>query len=76
MAYEYMLVISLYRVIGGIRMMTLHLGSVNGGSDMVGRTWDHVHDMMVMVRCPGDLGGGTVAQKTVSMFPDLNIIAL
>ena len=34
-AYEYMLVISLYRVIGRMRMMTLHLGVVNGRSGML-----------------------------------------
>ena len=52
-----MLAISLYRVSGRIRMMTLHLEVVNGGYDMVGRTWDHVCDMMAMIRCPSDLGG-------------------
>ena len=48
--YEYMFAISLYRVIGRIRMMTLHLGVVNGGSDMVERAWGHVPDMMAMLR--------------------------
>ena len=51
-----MLVILLYRVIGSIRVMTLHLGVVNGGSVMVDRAWGHVHDMTVRIRCPGDLG--------------------
>ena len=49
-AYGYMLAISLYRVIGRIRMMTLHLGVVNGGIDMIDRAWGHVPDMMAMLR--------------------------
>ena len=35
--YGYMLAILLYKVIGKIRLMTLHLGVVNGGSDTVDR---------------------------------------
>ena len=40
MTYGNMVVISLYRVIGRIGMMTLDLEMVNEGSDMGGRTWD------------------------------------
>ena len=35
--YVYMLVISLYRVIGRIEMMSLHLGVLNGEIGMTGR---------------------------------------
>ena len=35
--YEYMLAISLYRVIWRVRVMTLHLVVVNGEVDMVNR---------------------------------------
>ena len=57
MTYGNMVVISLYRVIGRIGMMTLDLEMVNEGSDMAGRTWGHFHDVSVMIRCPHDLGG-------------------
>ena len=40
MIYGNIFVISLYRVIGRIWMMTLNLGMVNKGSDMGRRTWD------------------------------------
>ena len=76
MTYGNMIAISLYRVIGRIGMRTLHLGMMNEGSDMGGRTWDRVRDVSAKIRCPCGPGVGTVAQKTVSMFPDLNIIAL
>ena len=49
-------------------MMTLHLGVVNGGTDMVNRAWGHVHDMMVRMRCPGDLGGDICAWLCVYVF--------
>ena len=42
MTYGDIFAILLYRVIGRIGMMTLHLGMTNKGSDMGGRTWDHV----------------------------------
>ena len=38
MTYEKVVAISLYRVIGRIEMMTLHLEIVDEGSDMGGRT--------------------------------------
>ena len=40
MTYGDIFTISLYRVIGRIRMMTLHLGVMNEESDTGGRTWD------------------------------------
>ena len=43
-------------------MMTLHLGMMNEGSDMGGRTWDHLHGMLAKIRCPHDLGVGICAQ--------------
>ena len=49
-------------------MMTLHLGMVNEGSDMGGRTWDHVHDMLVQIRCPHDLGVGICPRLCVYAF--------
>ena len=58
MTYEDMFVISLYRVIGRMGMMTLHLGMTNEGSDMGGRTWDCVHDVSAKIRCPHDPGVG------------------
>ena len=60
--------ISLYRVIGRIRMRTLHLGMMNKGSDMGGRTWDRVHDVLVKIRCPRDLGVGICAWLCVYAF--------
>ena len=56
MTYGDIFVISLYRVIGRIRMMTLHLGVLNEESDMGGRTWDHVCDVSAKIRCPRDSG--------------------
>ena len=45
-------------MVGRIEMMTLHLGMVNKGSDMGGRTWDCVCDVSVKIRCPCDPGVG------------------
>ena len=58
MTYGDIFAISLYRVMGRIGMMTLHLGMTNKGSDMGGRTWDSVRDMSVKIRCPRDPGAG------------------
>ena len=68
MACEYMLVILLYRVIGRIRMMTLHLGVVNGEIDTVDRAWDYFCDMLIMIRCPGDLGVGICTWLCIYAF--------
>ena len=48
--------------IGRIRMMTLHIGVMNEGSDMGGRTWGHVRDVSAKIRCPRGLGEGICAQ--------------
>ena len=73
-ACEYMLVISLYRVIGRVRMMTLHLGVTNGRSGTTSRTWDHLHDMLAKISCPGDLGGGISAQLCIYVFGSVWIV--
>ena len=65
MTYENIFAISLYRVIGRIKMMTLHLGMTNKGSDMGGRTWDRIHNVSVKIRCPRDLGVGICTQLCV-----------
>ena len=56
MTYGDIFAISLYRVIGRIRIMTLHLGVLNEESDMSGRTWDRVHGVSAKIRCPRDSG--------------------
>ena len=61
MTYGEIFAISLYRVIGRIRVMTLHLGVLNGESDMKGRTWDRVCGVSAKIRCPRDLGVGICA---------------
>ena len=68
MTYGEIFAILLYRVIGRIRMMTLHLGVLNEESDMRGRTWDHVHGVSVKIRCPRGLGVGICAQLCVYVF--------
>ena len=57
--YGYMLTMLLYKVIGRIRVMALHLEVVNGGSDMIDRACDHVHGAMAKIRYPGSMGGDT-----------------
>ena len=61
--YVSMLVISLYRVIGRIGMMTLHLGVLNGDIGMTGRAWDHFCDVSAMINCSGGLGRGITPQS-------------
>ena len=68
MTYGNMVTISLYRVIGRIGMMTLHLEIANEGSDMGGRTWDHFCDVSVMISYPHDSGGGICAWLCVYAF--------
>ena len=67
-ACVYMQVILLYRVIGRIKMMTLHLGVVNEGSDMVDRAWDCLCDMTARISCPGDSGGGICTWLYIYVF--------
>ena len=71
--YEYMLAISLYRVIWRVRVMTLHLGVVNGGTGMGHRTWDCFHDVSVMISCPGDSGVGICTWLCVYAFGSVQI---
>ena len=54
--------ILLYRVIGRIRVMTLHLGVLNEEYDTRGRTWDGVHGVSGKIRCPHDLEVGICAR--------------
>ena len=70
----YMLMISLYRVIWRVRVMTLHLGVVNGEVDMVDRAWDHFCDVSVMISCPGDLGVGICAWLCIYAFRCVQIV--
>ena len=74
MACEYMLMISLYRVIGRIRRMASHLGVINGRSDTIDRTQDCLCDMSVKVSCPGDLGGGICAWLCIYAFGDVWVV--
>ena len=69
-----MLTISLYRVIGGIRMMTLHLGIVNRRSDTIDRVCDRLHDMTVRTSCPGDSGGGICTWLYIYVFGFVRIV--
>ena len=74
MTYENIFAISLYRVIGRIKMMTLHLEMTNKGSDMSGRTWDHVCDVSAKIRCPRDPGVGICAWLCVYVFGIVRIV--
>ena len=55
-------------------MMTLHLGMANAGSDMGGRTWDHVRVMSAQIRCPHDSGVGICAWLCVYAFGIIHIV--
>ena len=63
-----MLAISLYRMIGRIRMVVLHLGVLNGECVTRGRTWDRVRGVSAKIRCPRDSGVGICAQLCVYAF--------
>ena len=68
MTYGEIFAILLYRVIGRIRMMTLHLGVLNEESDMRGRTWDRVRGVSVKIRCPRGPEVGICARLCVYAF--------
>ena len=72
--YGEILAISLYRVIGRIRMVVLHLGVLNGECIMRGRTWDRVHGASAKIRCPRDLGVGICARLCVYAFGTVRIV--
>ena len=74
MTYGEIFVISLYRVIGRIRMMTLHLGVLNEESDTSGRTWDCVRGVSAKIRCPRDSGVGIYAWLCVYAFGIVQIV--
>ena len=66
--YGEIFAISLYRMIGRIRMVVLHLGVLNGECVMRGRTGDRVRDVSVKIRCPRDSGVGICARLCVYAF--------
>ena len=74
MTYGEILAISLYRVIGRIIMMTLHLGVLKEESDMRGRTWDRVCGVSAKIRCPRDSGVGICARLCVYAFGIVRIV--
>ena len=74
MTYGEIFAISLYRVIGRIRVMTLHLGILNGESDTMGRTWDRVCGVSAKIRCPRDSGVGICARLCVYAFGVVRIV--
>ena len=60
--------ISLFRVIGRIRVMTLHLGVLNEESDTRGRTCGRVRGVSAKIRCPHGPGVGICARLCVYVF--------
>ena len=74
MTYGHIFTISLYRVIGRIGMITLHLGMVNEGSNMGGRTWDCLRDVLAKIRCPHDPGVGICTRLCVYVFGIICIV--
>ena len=64
----------LFPGVGHSAALVTFTGVVNGRSDMVGRTWDHVCGMTVMVMCPGDLGGGVCTWLCVYVFGSVQIV--
>ena len=74
MTYGNIITISLYRVIGRIGMMTLHLEIVDEGSYMGGKTWDCFRDMSAMIRCLRDLGGDICTWLCVYAFGIIRIV--
>ena len=69
-----MLAISLYRMIGKIRMVVLHLGVLNRECDTRGRTWDRVRGVSAKIRCPHDSGVGICTRLCVYAFGTVQII--
>ena len=74
MTYGEIFAISLYKVIGRIRMMTLHLGVLNKDSDMRGRTWDRIRGISSKIRCPCGPGVGICARLCVYVFGIVRIV--
>ena len=54
--------------------MTSHLEIVSEGSDMGGGTWDRFCDVLVMISCPHDLGGGICTWLCVYVFGIVQIV--
>ena len=74
MIYGDIFTILLYRVIGRIGMRTLHLGVINEGFDMGGRTWDRVRDISAKIRCPCGPGLGICARLCIYAFEIIQIV--
>ena len=74
MTYGEIFAISLYRVIGRIRVMTLHLGVLNEESDTRGRTWDRVRGILVKIRCPRGSVVGICTRLCVYAFGTVWIV--
>ena len=74
MTYGEIFKISLYRVIGRIRVMSLHLEVLIGESDTMGRTWDCICGVSAKIRCPCDLGVGICARLYVYAFGIVQIV--
>ena len=72
--YGEILAISLYRMIGRIRMVVLHLGVLNRECDTRGRTWDRVRGVSAKIRCPRDSGVGICARLCVYAFGTVQIV--
>ena len=66
--------ISLYRVIGKIRVITLHLRVLNEESDTRRRTWDHVRGISAKIRCPCGPRVGICARLCVYAFGIVRIV--
>ena len=73
-AYEYMLMISLYRVIGRIRVMTLHSGVLIGEIDTMDRIWDCLCNVSAKISCPADSGGGICTWLCIYALEDVWIV--
>ena len=74
MTYGDIFTISLYRMIGRIRMMTLHLGVLNEESDTGGGTWDRVRGVSAKIRCLHGSGVGICARLCVYAFGIVRIV--
>ena len=74
MTYGDIVTILLYRVIGRIGMMTLHLGMTDKEYDMGGRTWDCVRDISAKIRCLYDSEVSICAQLCIYVFGIIRIV--
>ena len=68
-----MCMISLYKVIGVIRVMALRLGVLNGSCDMVNSAYDCVCGVLANVSCSDRLGGDICASQCIYAFRHVQI---